>query len=75
VRCEYVRVDGAGPIEGRVTLDEYLGSVRSVHVDTECGRVVMRAGADRKHPVGEKVRLGFDPAHIRVFDAETGVSL
>ena len=75
VRCEYVRADLSGPIEGKVLLDEYMGSVRSVHVDTECGRVVMRAASDQKRAVGEKVRLGLDQAHIRIFDAQTGQSL
>jgi multiple sugar transport system ATP-binding protein len=68
VRCEYVKADAQGPIAGKVVMDEYLGSVRCVHVDTECGRVVMRAPADRPRALGEEVRLAFDPAHLRIFD-------
>jgi multiple sugar transport system ATP-binding protein len=72
VRSEYVRADAGGHVTGRVLMDENMGSFRSVHVETECGRIVMRAPADHRHPVGETVRLGLDPAHISLFDSETG---
>jgi len=67
VRPEFVRADPAGPIEGRIAASEYFGSARYVHVDTPRGRVVMRStGA---FAVGESVRLAFDDAHVRRFDA------
>ncbi len=67
VRPEFVRVDPAGAIAGRVAMDEYLGSVRMIHVDTERGRIVMRSS--EKRAAGESVRLSFDEGHVRRFDA------
>jgi hypothetical protein len=53
-------------------MDEYMGSARCIHVDTECGRVVMRAAPGGRRAIGDPIRLGLDPAHICLFDASTG---
>ena len=68
VRPEFVRIDPAGEIAGRVVLDEYLGAWRNVHVETDLGRIVLRADPDRRE--SGNVRLAFDPAHVRTFNAE-----
>jgi ABC-type sugar transport system ATPase subunit len=65
VRPEFVRIDPAGEIAGRIVLDEYLGAWRNVHVETEMGRIVLRADPGRRET--GNVRLSFDPAHVRRF--------
>jgi multiple sugar transport system ATP-binding protein len=72
VRSEFVRVDRSGSIRGRVVVDEYLGSSRSLHVETPIGRLVVRGDADAHGRAGEEVALAFDPAHVRWFDPRTG---
>jgi ABC-type sugar transport system ATPase subunit len=71
IRSEYLHDDPAGPLVGKVVMDEYLGSARSVHVEGEWGRVVMRAPAEAAHPAGTELRLGLDLAHACLFDATT----
>ena len=56
-------------------MDEYLGSVRCIHFDTECGRVIMRAEPDKRVRTGDEIRLQFDAEHIRLFDAVSGAAL
>ena len=87
IRSEYIHPDPDGILTGVVVMDEYMGSFRSLHVDTEFGRLAVRlagdGAADRtsklmvtgKRQIGEMVRLGFDPAHTRLFDSETRKSL
>lgn len=65
IRSEHVRPDAAGPIAGTVALDEYMGPFRSLHVDTGCGRLIVRSLEPRR--VGEPIRLALDPEHIRLF--------
>jgi multiple sugar transport system ATP-binding protein len=73
VRPEHLRADPAGPLTGKVVLDEYQGDFRCVHVDAgAAGKLVMRAGPGEAHGVGETVRLGFDASHARLFDGATG---
>jgi multiple sugar transport system ATP-binding protein len=72
IRAEYVRAEANGPISGTVGMDEYVGSFRSVHVDTPFGPIVMRAAPGERYRVGEPVRLGFDAARVRLFDPATG---
>jgi ABC-type sugar transport system ATPase subunit len=73
IRCEFVRAQADGPIEGNVVMDEYMGSHRSIHVETEAGRIVMRSL--EAHPVGQSLRLSLDPDHVRLFESESGRSL
>ncbi len=68
IRPEFVRVDPQGPIAGRVVLDEYLGAWRNVHVQTESGRIVLRADANER--LRGDVRLSLDPAHLRTFGTD-----
>jgi multiple sugar transport system ATP-binding protein len=75
VRCEHVHEDGEGPVCGRVLIDEYFGSARLVHVDTPCGRLVLRAEATRAHALGSEVRLRLDPAQLSLFDTALGARL
>ncbi len=72
VRCEYVRAGTDGAIAATVAVDEYLGSYRSVYFDTPVGRIIARESAGERRGVGDAARIGFDPAHVNLFDAESG---
>ena len=75
VRCEHVHEDRDGPISGRVLVEEYFGSARLVHVETPCGRLVLRADASRAHALGSQLRLRLDAAQVSIFDAATEARL
>ena len=68
IRSEYVHVDGGGSIAGGVITDEYVGSFRNLHVDSELGRLVLRAEPSAKYQRGDQVRLRLEPEHIVVFE-------
>ncbi|MCK6446418.1 MAG: ABC transporter ATP-binding protein [Planctomycetes bacterium] len=77
VRAEFVRAarptaTAHGAWRGRVIVDEYLGSSRSLHVDTPLGRIVARGDANAPSALGEEVALEFDGAHVRLFDPTSG---
>ncbi|MCC6408394.1 MAG: ABC transporter ATP-binding protein [Planctomycetes bacterium] len=80
VRAEFVRAEPASAApaapaaswRGKVVVDEYLGSSRSLHVDTPLGRVVARGHADAASALGEEVALELDLAHVRLFDPANG---
>lgn len=71
VRCEHIHEQPEGPIRGRVLTEEYLGNARIIHVEADCGRLVVRTDASVPRPLGSDVRLGFDPAQVSVFDGAT----
>jgi multiple sugar transport system ATP-binding protein len=75
IRCEHVHEDAGGPISGRVVTEEYLGSVRNVHVEAPFGRLVMRTDAVSRYTRGAEVRLDLDASQISVFDGATEVRL
>ncbi len=68
IRSEHMTLDG--PLPGTVLLDEYLGAWRNLHVQTPCGRMVVRAPADRRHKPGDAVRLGVDASQASLFGAD-----
>ncbi|MCZ6598982.1 MAG: ABC transporter ATP-binding protein [Planctomycetota bacterium] len=72
VRPEFVRNDPDGPISGEVVVDEYLGADRCLHLRTGFGRLVLRGGPDEVDQVGRSLSVSFDPAHVRLFDPESG---
>ena len=74
IRCEYVRIDERGFVEGTIEVEEYLGAFRMVYVQTPIGRICVREGANVTRAVGEKVKLAFDPEHLSLFD-EQGVRM
>jgi ABC-type sugar transport system ATPase subunit len=75
IRCEHVHEDRDGPIIGRVVTEEYFGSARLVHVDTACGRLVLRSEVTRTRALGSELRLRLDATQISVFDAATEARL
>jgi len=70
-----VHEDAGGPIAGRVVTEEYLGSVRNVHVEAPFGRLVMRTDAVSHYARGAEVRLDLDASQISVFDGATEARL
>jgi multiple sugar transport system ATP-binding protein len=75
IRCEHVHEDSHGGIVGRVLTEEYLGSTRLVHVDTPCGRLVVRADASAPRALRSELRLRLDLAQVSLFDAATEARL
>jgi len=75
IRPEFLTLDPAGPLRGRVAVDEYLGSSRCLHVDTAVGRLVARVAPDAPGARGEELALRLDPAHVRLFDTGSGKRL
>jgi ABC-type sugar transport system ATPase subunit len=75
IRPEYVRLGPEGGMPGEVVMDEYLGAWRNIHVETACGRLVLRAKAEAKQAVGARVDLHFDSQHLRFFAAADGQRL
>ena len=75
IRCEHLHEDPHGAIPGRVLTEEYFGSARIVHVDTPCGRLVLRAGATAERALGSELRLRLDASQVSVFDGATEARL
>jgi multiple sugar transport system ATP-binding protein len=75
IRCEHVHEESDGPIVGNVLTSEYLGHASHVHVETQAGRLVMRAASGSSHARGSKVRLRLDPRQVSLFDAVTEARL
>jgi hypothetical protein len=57
-------------LRGRVRADEYQGSSRCLHVDTELGP---RVAPDAASAVGAEVALTPDWPRVRWFDPATGM--
>jgi multiple sugar transport system ATP-binding protein len=72
IRPEFLALDPAGALRGRVAVDEYLGSSRCLHVDTQAGRLVARVAPEAPGARGEELGLRLDPAHVRLFDTGSG---
>ncbi|MBL8843013.1 MAG: ABC transporter ATP-binding protein [Planctomycetes bacterium] len=75
IRPEFVRLAAAGPLRATVVLDEYLGASRCLHLDTPCGPLVARVAPEAGAAIGATVALDFSPAHVRLFDPESGARL
>jgi multiple sugar transport system ATP-binding protein len=75
VRPEWVRCETGGTLRAEVVRDEYLGSCRNIHLQAECGRLVMRAEAEVAFAPGTRLELGFASSRVCFFDPESGVKL
>jgi ABC-type sugar transport system ATPase subunit len=71
IRCEHVHEQSDGPISGNVLTEEYLGNASHVHVQTQAGRLIMRAPCGSARLRGSELRLRLDPEQISVFDSAT----
>lgn len=72
VRPEYLHLDPAGPLRGRVLMDEYLGACRHLYVQTAAGRLAVRVSGGQRLEQGAEVGLAVDRERIRLFDPSTG---
>ena len=72
IRPEFVTLDAASPLRGRVAIDEYLGCARCLHLDTPLGRLIARVGPDEPGAPGTELGLRLDPAHVRLFEPGSG---
>ncbi|MFQ5466759.1 MAG: ABC transporter ATP-binding protein [Kiloniellaceae bacterium] len=75
VRPEHIRIAETGALEGRVFAVEYMGSRQLITVDTDAGRVRVRAPNTVRADFGETVRLDFESDRLIVFHPETGRAL
>jgi len=75
IRPEFIALDAASSLRGRVAVDEYLGASRCLHVDTPAGRWVVRVAPEEPARPGSEVGLRLDPAHLRLFHGATGARL
>ena len=72
IRPEFVALDSASALRGRIEVDEYLGSARCLHVDTPLGRLIARVEPDEPCTRGTEVGLRLDPGHVLLFDSGSG---
>ena len=71
VRPEHIRIAENGPLRGRVFGVEYMGTRQLVTVDTDAGRLKIRAPNTVRVAYGEGIGLAFDSGTLVVFDPET----
>ncbi len=70
-RPEHIIIGEDGPLHGRVFAVEYMGARQLVTVDTDAGRLRVRAPNTVRVDYGETVRLAFDPERVVVFNPDT----
>ena len=75
IRPEFVTVAKEGGLPASVLMDEYLGSCRNVHLQTACGRMVMRASDETAFVVGTQLRLTWPAERALIFDPASGERL
>lgn len=68
VRPEHIRIAENGALKGRVFAVEYMGPRQLVTVDTDAGRLRVRAPNTVKVTFGEVVGLSFESERLVVFD-------
>ena len=72
VRPESVHLASEGALRGEVLVEEYMGSCRYVHVDTPCGRWVLRSEEETGSQPGEQVGIELEADGVRLFDGQSG---
>ena len=70
-RPEHIRLGDDGALRGRVYGVEYMGARQLVTVDTDAGRLKVRAPNTVKVDYGDTVGLTFDADKLLVFNPET----
>jgi ABC-type sugar transport system ATPase subunit len=75
VRPEHVQIGHSGALSGRVFGIEYMGARQLVTVDTDLGRLKIRAPSSLGVRYGEVVRLSFRTDDIVLFDGRSDRSL
>ncbi|MBX2855438.1 MAG: ABC transporter ATP-binding protein [Rhodobacteraceae bacterium] len=67
-RPEHITISQDGALRGRVFAVEYMGARQLITIDTDAGRLRVRAPNTVRVGDGELVGLSFDPARVLVFD-------
>ncbi len=67
-RPEHIRLTDGGALKGRVFAVEYTGARQLVTVDTDAGRLKVRAPNTIRAEYGETVGLDFDADRLVIFD-------
>jgi multiple sugar transport system ATP-binding protein len=75
VRPEHVEVASDGPLRGRVFGVEYMGARQLITVETDAGRLKIRAPNSVRAGFGDTVGLRFKSAALVVFDGRTDRAL
>ena len=75
VRPEHVALRDEGPLRGRITASEYLGTTQIVTLDTSAGPLKARLPSARAVRAGETVGLALDARTPSLFDTSTGRAL
>ena len=70
-RPEHIRLGDDGALRGRVYGVEYMGARQLVTVDTDAGRLKVRAPNTVRVDYGDTVGLSFDAERLVVFDPKT----
>ncbi len=70
-RPEHIHISDQGALRGRVFAVEYMGTRQLITVDTDSGRLRVRAPNTVRVSDGEAVGLDFDSEKIVVFDSQT----
>ena len=73
MRPEFVRLADTARLRAEVVRDEYQGACRYIHLQAECGRLVMRVADREGVAVGASLGLDFD--RVLLFDPASGKRL
>ncbi|HQU68692.1 MAG TPA: ABC transporter ATP-binding protein [Albidovulum sp.] len=68
IRPEHLSISATGTLRGTVTHVERLGGDTNLLVETAQGILTVRLFGQHPQKVGDKVMLGYDPAHVYRFD-------
>ncbi len=71
VRPEHIRIADDGPLRGRVFGIEYMGTRQLLTVDTDAGRLKIRAPNTVRVDYGETVGLNFETERLVIFHPES----
>src|SRR3990172_8178932 len=71
-RPEHIHIADDGALRGRDFAVEYMGARQLVTVDTDAGRLRVRAPNTVRVGDGESVGLAFDAERLVVFNPDTG---
>ena len=64
VRPEFVRPAAKGRLRAEVVRDEYQGACRYIHLQAECGRLVMRVADRDRDGCGRVFGFGLCPGAV-----------
>ena len=75
IRPEFVHADKNSDLSGQVLMNEYQGSYRVIHIDSELGRILMRVNPDKNYKNGDSLQLTLNQDRCCYFNKESGERL